>query len=108
MNEWKNEGVKLRVVEAWDEDADDETDPLHAEGRAVDITTSDKSRDKYGTLARLAVEAGFDWVAYENRAWVHCSVKSGEKGRSSLLSNIWVQVALRVSRVMTTDMLILG
>lgn len=71
----------MRVIEAYDLDRRARhhhgINSLHHEGRAVDIATEDRDKDKYPMLGKLAVQAGFDWVLYPTKSYIHASVKTG-------------------------------
>lgn len=71
-SEWS--GKKLRVTEAWDEDDEHSAASTHYEARGADITTSDVDSKKLGRLGRLAVDAGLEWVFYEDSTHVHVSM----------------------------------
>ena len=85
-SKWGAKGVKLRVINAYDLDDAKQRHgkhSLHHEGRAVDITTSDRDKAKYPYLGRMAYDAGFDWVFYATKGYVHASVKTGENSLTS-------------------------
>ena len=67
-------GFKLRVTEAWDENLEHSSTSTHYEGRAADMTTDPVNPAKLARLGGLAVEAGFDWVFFENDKHIHASV----------------------------------
>jgi len=70
--EWS--GTKLRITEAWDENMEHGTNSVHYEARAADMTTMPVDRSKLGRLGRLAVNAGFEWVFFENTLHIHASM----------------------------------
>lgn len=79
---WGTEGVKLRVISAYDIDDVNVRrhgkTSLHHEGRAVDLTTSDRDKEKYPILGSMARDAGFNWVLYATKGYIHASVKADD------------------------------
>ena len=72
--EWEKEGVSLRITEAWDTNSEHKARySLHYEGRAVDLTTSDRDKKKLSRLGGLAIKSGFSWVKNEGDH-IHASV----------------------------------
>ncbi len=81
-------GWQLRVQEAYRATGTHSRKSLHKQGRALDLTVDNFGEVKltpfekiaaYEKLAKLAWQAGFDWVYYENSAGggphIHASVK---------------------------------
>jgi hypothetical protein len=87
MQEWP--GVTLRVIDAWDEGHGHASTSRHYEGRAVDLTTFPQDRSKLGRLCGLAVQAGYDWVFYENDQHIHASVLRDEDLHEALAEVAW-------------------
>ena len=82
-------GWQLRVQEAYRATGIHASKSLHKEGRALDVTVDNLGDVKlthfekiaaYEALAKMAWQAGFDWVYYENSAGggphIHASVKA--------------------------------
>lgn len=91
---WGSKGsgkvVKLKVISAYDtaEKRRHHTeDSLHHEGRAVDLATDDRDKKKLGELGKMAYEAGFDWVNYASKSYIHASVKIGNTRYLDLMSS---------------------
>lgn len=48
--------------------------PLCSLGRAIRVRTNDNNNGRLSDLAKLALKAGFDWVHYKDRDYIHISV----------------------------------
>lgn len=66
--------IKIRVLKAWTDDVSADLLSLHYEGRAIRVRTNDNNNGRLSDLAKLALKAGFDWVHYKDRDYIHISV----------------------------------
>lgn len=91
---WGSKGsgkvVKLKVISAYDtaeKRRHHTAHSLHHEGRAVDLATDDRDKRKLGELGQMAYKAGFDWVNYASKSYIHASVKIGNSRYLDLMSS---------------------
>ncbi|HKZ55196.1 MAG TPA: hypothetical protein VJ123_06930 [Anaerolineales bacterium] len=77
----EQEGMLIRITEAWDIQGEHAQNSLHYEGRAMDITPSLPPADpqRISRLAHLATLAGFNWV-FNEVDHVHVSARGKNAG----------------------------
>ncbi|XP_070580394.1 uncharacterized protein [Ptychodera flava] len=87
-NHWSASGVKLKVLEAWDEphegspNGDHPADSIHYEGRAATLTLSDGDTSKLTNLASFAICSGMDFVQHNgDRIFVAVKKQDGPQQR---------------------------
>ncbi|MBN1945593.1 MAG: hypothetical protein JW797_07940 [Bradymonadales bacterium] len=105
---------QLRLTEGYDSLIEHSPNSNHYRGRAADLTLSpvpaasrEARAEYYGRLARLAVCAGFDFIAFEDRFHIHVSVRptrvayleETDGGREIVVCDLDGQNRLEISRL---------